>query len=174
MDTGHSLSGRRLFWGATVALLFIFSISSPRAAGKPPPQKTASAAVTVYENQPLVTDKELSAFLEILPLFRSWTGENREDTPTVGLRNGKADFFYSPKAEAWVKTRGWKPERFFCVMGRMAAALVIVEEGNDMSGTRPPDMPAVAEKELELVRRHLGAILKALNSAGDNGALINR
>ena len=45
-------------------------------------------------------------------------------------------------------------------MGRMAAALVIVEEGNDIPGTRPADMPTVSKSELELARRHLGVLLK--------------
>jgi hypothetical protein len=31
-------------------------------------------------------------------------------------------------------------------------------------------MPAVADKELELARRHLGSILKVLNVTGDGGA----
>ena len=56
--------------------------------------------------------------------------------------------------------KGWQPARFFCVMGRLAAALVIVEEGNDM-GSRPADMPSVTNEELELARRHLGTLLMA-------------
>ena len=42
-----------------------------------------------------------------------------------------------------------------------AAALSIVEEGNDMSGARSKDMPEVSEGELALARRHLGTMLKA-------------
>ena len=70
-------------------------------------------------------------------------------------------FVLYPRAAEWVRGQGWEPVRFFCVMGRMAAALVIVEEGNDMSGTRPRDMPGVTEDELALARRHLGSMLKA-------------
>ena len=73
---------------------------------------------------------------------------------------GKADFLYSDKAAQWVKEKGWDARRFFCVMGRMAAALVMVEEGGN-SMARPKDMPEVSKAELELARKHLGSILKA-------------
>lgn len=103
--------------------------------------------------------KELIGFLEILPRFRAWAKENKEEAHPV-LRNGKADFLYSPQAAAWVESQGWNPLRFFSVMGRMAAALVIVEEGNDMSGTRPRDMPGVTEEELALAAAIWGPCLK--------------
>ena len=121
-------------------------------------------AKSVYEDQPPVTDKELVAFMEILPHFRAWAASSKEEAhPSVS--RGKADFVYSPKAAEWVKLRGWDPVRFFCVMGRAAAALSLVEEGSDVSGKRPPDMPSVTQQELELVRRHLGSLLKAGNDA---------
>lgn len=132
-----------------------------RAAGK---AAQAVQAATVYDNQPPVTDKELLSFLELQPRFRAWAEEHREDAHPV-LRNGKADFLYSPHAAEWVRAQGWDPVRFFCVMGRTAAALFIVEEGNDMKGTRPRDMPSVSEAELALTRRHLGTMLKVLNDA---------
>ena len=95
-----------------------------------------------------------------MPQFRSWAKSNNEEAHPI-LRNGKADFLYSPAAAAWVQEHKWNPVRFFCVMGRMAAALSIVEEGNDMTGARSKDMPAVSEGELALARRHLGTMLKA-------------
>lgn len=116
--------------------------------------------VNVYEKQPPVTDKELLDFLELLPQFRAWAKSNNEEAHPI-LRNGKADFLYSPNAAAWVQEHKWNPVRFFCVMGRMAAALSIVEEGNDMSGSRSKDMPEVSDGELALARRHLGTMLKA-------------
>lgn len=118
------------------------------------------AASSVYDKQPPVTDKELIDFLEVLPQFRAWAKANNEEAHPI-LRNGKADFLYSPNAAAWVQEHKWNPVRFFCVMGRMAAALSIVEEGNDMSGARSKDMPEVSEGELALARRHLGSMLKA-------------
>lgn len=121
---------------------------------------TASSTVNVYDKQPPVTDKELLDFLDLLPQFRSWAKSNNEEAHPI-LRNGKADFLYSPSAAAWVQEHKWNPVRFFCVMGRMAAALSIVEEGNDMTGARSKDMPAVSEGELALARRHLGTMLKA-------------
>ncbi|MDR0816677.1 MAG: serine/threonine protein phosphatase [Desulfovibrio sp.] len=155
------------------ALCAFFAASAPaedaHAAqqAKATPKKAVSATVaTVYDKQPLVTDAELARFLKILPQFRRWTSENKENAGPVA-RKGRADFLYSARAADWVITKGWKPERFFCVMGRMAAAIFILEEGNDMSGEHPPDMPEVAEEELNLTRRHLEAILKALDKTGD-------
>lgn len=128
------------------------------------PQDAAAAAArsatrSVYDKQPDVSEKELLQFLELLPQFRQWTRAEKEEAHPV-LRAGKADFLYSDKAAQWVREKGWDAPRFFCVMGRMAAALVMVEEGgNEMA--RPKDMPEVSKAELELARKHLGSILKA-------------
>lgn len=129
-----------------------------RQAGKA--RKGAESAPNVYAGQPAVTEKEVLAFVEILPRFRAWAREGHEEAHPV-VRGGKADFLYSPRAAEWVSGQGWQPARFFCVMGRLAAALVIVEEGNDMRGTRPADMPSVTPEELTLVRTHLGSLLAA-------------
>lgn len=131
-----------------------------RSAGKKAEAATsAPVEANVYAGQPAVTEKELLAFTELLPRFRTWAREGHEEAHPV-VRAGKADFLYSPKAAEWVTAQGWQPARFFCVMGRLAAALVIVEEGNDM-GSRPADMPSVTNEELELARRHLGTLLTA-------------
>ena len=145
---------------ALVAALSLLPLPPSDALAARVAQKKAPQAATVYDRQPPVTDRELVGFLEILPRFRAWAKDSGEEAHPV-LRNGKADFLYSPRAAEWVRGQGWEPVRFFCVMGRMAAALVIVEEGNDMSGTRPRDMPGVTEDELALARRHLGSMLKA-------------
>lgn len=119
----------------------------------------------VYDNQPPVSDKELVAFMEVLPHFRAWAISSKEDAHPYVNKAGKADFVFSTNAANWVRQRGWEPARFFCVMGRTAAALTIVEEGNDLVTKRPSDMPTVTEGELELVRRHLGTLLKAGSDA---------
>lgn len=122
-------------------------------------------AKNVYEKQPPITDKELVSFMEILPHFRAWAMSSGEEAHPTVTKDGKADFVYSRKAADWVKARGWDPVRFFCVMGRAAAALAIVEEGNDMVTKKPTDMPTVTEAELDLVRRHLASLLRAGNDA---------
>lgn len=123
-------------------------------------------AKSVYDNQPPVTDKELVSFMELLPHFRAWAASSREEAHPSVDKNGKADFTYSAEAAGWVKRRGWDPARFFCVMGRAAAALAMVEEGSDaISVERPPDMPAVSQTELETVQRHLGGLLRAGSDA---------
>lgn len=116
---------------------------------------------TVYDRQPPVTEGEISAFVDLLPRFRAWTRKNGEEAHPMVNANGKPDFLFSPRAAQWVRAQGFEPRRFFCIMGRMAAGLVIVEEGNDFKGTRPPDMPSVDPGELSLVRRHLGELLSA-------------
>lgn len=132
-----------------------------RTQAKSAPKKaTASHAANVYDGEPPVSSKELSDFLDVLPQFRSWAKASGEEVHPQ-LNNGKADFLYSPKAADWVQEHGWQPKRFFCVMGRMAAAMVIVEEGNDMSATRPSDMPSVTQAELDLARKNLASLLRA-------------
>ena len=128
-------------------------------AAKAQATRATPATANVYAGQPAVTEKELLAFAEVLPRFRAWARDGHEEAHPV-VRAGKADFLYSPQAAEWVTAQGWQPARFFCVMGRLAAALVIVEEGNDM-GTRPADMPSVSPEELALARRHLGTLLTA-------------
>lgn len=122
-------------------------------------------AQSVYEKQPPVTDKELVSFMELLPHFRAWAASVKEEPRPSVNKEGTADFIYSRKAADWVKQRGWEPVRFFCVMGRAAAALFLVEEGSDANAKRPPDMPAVSQAELDMVRRHLAELLKAGNDA---------
>ena len=129
-------------------------------------------AGSVYDSQPAITGDELTRFLQVLPQFRTWCRENNE-SPRPVVRDGKADFTYSRRAADWVHSHGWQTERFFCVMGRLATALVIVEEGNDLA-ERPRDMPDVPSEDLELTRRHLGTILKALDQSGANTPPINR
>ena len=132
------------------------------ASGRAAKSGTAEAqpaTANVYAGQPAVTEKELLAFANLLPQFRAWARTAHEEAHPV-MRDGKADFLYSPNAAEWVTAKGWQPARFFCVMGRLAAALVIVEEGNDM-GSRPADMPTVTNEELDLTRRHIGTLLTA-------------
>ncbi|MBR4741435.1 MAG: hypothetical protein IK079_00860 [Desulfovibrio sp.] len=98
--------------------------------------------------------------MEVLPHFRTWAQKNHEEAhPT--LTKGQPDFLYSAKAAQWVKEKGFDPRRFFCVMGKMAAALVVVEEGNDFHGTRPLDMPKVEENEVKLAAKNLDKMLTA-------------
>ncbi len=117
-------------------------------------------AATVYENQEPIQEKELLAFIAVLPDFRVWANTHKEEAyPKV--TQGKADFAYSDKAAQWVTSRGWNPDRFFSVMGKAAAALFIVAEGSEVTKTPPPDMPMVTQAELNLVRTHFKALLES-------------
>lgn len=127
--------------------------------------KSKASGGTVYDNQPPFTDKELVSFMEILPHFRAWAASSAEEAHPTVSKSGKPDFMYSRKAAEWVKARDWDPARFFSVMGRAAAALAIVEEGNDNMTKKPTDMPQVSESELDLVRRHLASLLRAGSDA---------
>lgn len=130
-----------------------------------PSKGSSTPANTVYDKQPPFTDKELVSFMEILPHFRAWAASSAEEAHPTVSKSGKPDFMYSRKAAEWVKAREWDPARFFSVMGRAAAALAIVEEGNDTMTKKPTDMPQVTESELDLVRRHLASLLRAGSDA---------
>lgn len=158
-----------------LALLALFGLTGLSGLAPFPPQtvwaataqKTAkaksapvAAEKNVYEGEAPTSAQELDSFLGVLPRFRAWARENGEQVHPA-LKNGKADFVYSRKAAAWVREHGWQPKRFFCVMGRMAAAMVIVEEGNDLGATRPSDMPNITQSELDLARKNLGSLLRA-------------
>lgn len=140
-----------------------FNSGVPKAKKKAE-QKTGTVEVqgaTVYDRQPIVTEAELANFIELLPQFRSWARQNHEEAHPVVNSAGKPDFQYSPRAAAWLSEHGFTPARFFCVMGRMAAGVVIIEEGNDLRGAIPADMPSVDQREIALARRHLGELLTA-------------
>lgn len=129
-------------------------------AGEKGPLQPAKGA-TVYTNQPPVTEKEISSFIEVLPRFRVWARKNGEEAHPIVSSNGQPDFLYSDNAAKWVSSQNFDPPRFFCIMGRLAAGLVVVEEGNDIKGTRPADMPSVDPAEISLIRKHLGELLSA-------------
>lgn len=137
------------------------SIKPKKAVKELPAPKAVKKGSTVYEGQPPVTEAELGQFINLLPRFRAWARQNREDAHPIVNAKGDADFLYSPKAAQWVGGNKINPARFFCIMGRMATCLVIIEEGNDLKEGRPRDMPAVDPAEVELARRHLGELLTA-------------
>ncbi len=142
------------FFAKAICFVFVFLLLS----------NNASFAKTVYEGQPPMTNDELLSFIDLLPRFRAWAASNADNT-APSISEGKADFAYSEKAAAWVKAQNWNPDRFFTIMGRAAAALFIVTEGNEMKNEKPTDMPVVSQSELELVRRHLAALLQAGSDA---------
>ncbi len=137
-----------------------------RASTKENSPVPVSRSNTVYANQPPVTEKEVSSFIEILPRFRIWARKNGEEAHPVVSINGQPDFLYSDNAAKWIASQNFDPPRFFCIMGRLAAGLVIVEEGNDYKGTRPADMPPVDPQEVRLVRKHLGELLAVSGPPG--------
>lgn len=136
------------------------SVEASKNGQKITPQNTANFS-SVYDLQPVITEKEVKTFIALLPQFRLWTRQNGEEAHPVLSKNGKPDFLYSQNAANWVLAHNFEPRRFFCVMGKMAAAMVIVEEGNDYKGTRPADMPPVATEELDLARKYQGELLTA-------------
>ena len=118
-------------------------------------------AGSVYSSQPEFTEKELLRFAEVLPAFRAWARAQGEKAhPSV--RSGQPDFTYSRAAADWVVQHGWDEQRFFCVMGRAAAALATVTSADDKGkAAKHKDMPSVTQNELSLVQKHLGELLKA-------------
>ncbi|MBQ1845857.1 MAG: serine/threonine protein phosphatase [Desulfovibrio sp.] len=120
-------------------------------------------AFDVYRGQPDMTEDEIVRFAGDIGSFRSWSRATGEEAHPA-LAGGKPGFVYSAAAASWASSRGWEPVRFFCVMGRTAAAMAMVSEGEDFK-SRPSDMPAVSEKECGLVRRYLGELLRAASGA---------
>ena len=113
--------------------------------------------------QPPFTETELNQFIDTLPRFREWVIANKEKAHPIVNDNGEPDMLYSDAAAETVRNAGWKPERFFCVMGRSAAAVAIIQQGEAIIKTPPVDMPNVSDDELDIVRRNLPSLLKAAN-----------
>lgn len=162
--------------GAAVLLAPVSGFCAPAAAPAASPAASAAAAPSqpakasapakrpagsVYSNQPEFTEKELLRFAEALPQFRAWARAQGEKAhPSV--RSGQPDFTYSRAAADWVVQHGWDEQRFFCVMGRAAAALATVTSADDKGkAAKHKDMPSVTQNELSLVQKHLGELLKA-------------
>ena len=122
--------------------------------------KTTAPAADVYA-QDAYTEKELVSFMESMPHFLAWVRKSKAKVHPVVNAGGRPDFAYTPEAAAKAQELGWEPRRFFCLLGRTAAALYLVGEGTDLLHTLPPDMPAVTEAEMSLVRKHLAALLRA-------------
>ena len=119
-------------------------------------------AAGLYQ-QPPFTETELNQFIDTLPRFREWVKANKEKAHPIVNDNGEPDMLYSDAAAETVRNAGWKPERFFCVMGRSAAAVAIIQQGEAIIKTPPVDMPNVSDDELDIVRRNLPSLLKAAN-----------
>ncbi len=140
----------KLLWKVRI-VAFVFVIVSFLAP-------CAALAKNVYESQTPITDQELVKFIQILPQFRAWATSNKEQAQPQVVK-GKADFTYSGAARQWVQARSWDARRFFNVMGKAAAALYILSEGQQ--ATRPRDMPSVSQAELDIVQKHLTKLLEA-------------
>ena len=134
------------------------------AKAAPAPAAAGTQAVVptpdVYA-QGAYTEKELVSFIESMPHFLAWSRTNKAKAHPVVNAAGKPDFSYTPEAAAKVQALGWEPRRFFCLLGRTAAALYLVEEGSDLMNALPPDMPTVTDTEIALVRKHLASLLRA-------------
>ena len=116
----------------------------------------AAPAATVYEGQADFTEQELMRFLADLPRFRSWHRSSGQSVhPKV--TDGAPDFEYTPEAADWARSHGWEPVRFFCVMGRAAAAMAGAVEEKPIKAA---DMPSVSPAEIEAVNRHMVELLR--------------
>ena len=116
-----------------------------------------TSAETLY-NQPPFSEKELNQFIADLPRFRAWIKTNKEKAHPIVNEAGE-------NAAGHIKAAGWKPERFFCIMGRAAAAVAIIQHGDAITKEPPVEMPNVSDDELDIVRRNLPGLLKAISPA---------
>ena len=113
-------------------------------------------------SQPPFDEAELTRLIGDLPRFRAWAKAGGQRIHPTVAPDGRADFSYSPQAAAHAESLGWNADRFFCVMGRAAAAVAVIEQGTDITTNRPPDMPEVTPEELRLVRENLSDLLRAV------------
>ena len=111
------------------------------------------------------SEKELNQFIADLPRFRAWIKTNKEKAHPIVNEAGEPDFLYSKNAAGYIEAAGWKPERFFCIMGRAAAAVAIIQQGDAITKEPPIEMPNVSDDELDVVRRNLPGLLKAISPA---------
>jgi hypothetical protein len=133
----------------------------PGAASAPgAPSAVPTPGEDIYE-QPPFTEKELTDFVDALPAFLRRARADKMTAHPVVNAAGRADFLYGPEAAAEAQRLGWKPARFFCLMGRTAAALYLVEENTDLPDKLPDDMPSITRDETALVRKHLTSLLRA-------------
>ena len=139
---------------AVFALCLSLGAQQPLAA-----QNAARAGASVYAQEPY-TEKELVRFIESMPHFLAWAQASKAKLHPATNAAGKPDFIYTPEAAAKTQELGWEPKRFFCLLGRTAAALYLVAEGADRSDALPPDMPTVTAAEMALVRKHLASLLR--------------
>lgn len=123
------------------------------------PKAALAAGKSVYDGQGDMTEEELLRFTRHLPEFRAYASASGETAhPTTS--DGRPDFTWSEGAAQWARGRGWEPARFFVVMGRTAAAIVLIAEG-EAAREKYRDMPEVSERDRRLVTKHLGEVLKA-------------
>lgn len=63
------------------------------------------------------------------------------------------------------RLRAGNRNAFFCIMGRAAAAVAIIQQGDAITKEPPIEMPNVSDDELDVVRRNLPGLLKAISPA---------
>lgn len=123
------------------------------------------ASTETLHSQPPLSKKELNQFIADPPCFRAWIKTNKEKAHLIVNRTGEPDFLYSKNTVGYIEAAGWKPERFFCIMGRAATAVAIIQQGNAITKEPPIEMPNVSDDELDVVRRNLPGLLKAISPA---------
>lgn len=123
--------------------------------------QSAHAAEAGFYAQPPMAEAELARFIDSFPAFKAWS-RTTGDRPAPSLdASGNPGFTWSEGAAAKARELGWQPERFFFVLGKAAACLAVIENGEDYSAkARPPDMPPVSKEEVAAVQRHLVSLLR--------------
>ena len=111
-----------------------------------------ASAETLY-NQPPFSEKELNQFIADLPRFRAWIKTNKEKAHPIVNEAGEPDFLYSKNAAGYIEAAGWKP------------AVAIIQQGDAITKEPPIEMPNVSDDELDVVRRNLPGLLKAISPA---------
>lgn len=117
-----------------------------------------------FYDQPPLRELELQRFIDTFPVFKAWVRSSGERPAPGTDANGAPTFTWTEPVAAKVRELGWEPERFFFVLGKTAAGLAIIENGDAYAGPqRPADMPPVTPGELALIQRDLVSLLRITN-----------
>lgn len=122
-----------------------------------------ASAETLY-NQPPFSEKELNQFIADLPRFRAWIKTNKEKAHPIVNEAGEPDFLYSKNAAGYIEAAAGNRNAFLHY-GASRRAVAIIQQGDAITKEPPIEMPNVSDDELDVVRRNLPGLLKAISPA---------
>lgn len=131
MDAAHPFNKRRdtwLFFRLGLAELLLLLTIAPRFGGN------AVQPASVFR-------KNSNQFIAIFPVSGHGSKPTRKDPTRSSMKRVNPIFLYSERRRIHWAAGCWKPERFFCIMGRAAAAVAIIQQRGRRHEGAPVEMP---------------------------------